>query len=146
MKRLLIPALLVLGVLAGCASPDSRIKDNPGAFSQLPPDQQAMVKQGQIGLGMPEGAVEIAMGKPDRVSERVDASGTQKIWHYTDVDTYDAVGPAYPWSPWGGFHRHYYGPFYYPPGAYAVYPVATETDRIRVVFKDGKVVAVERET
>lgn len=145
MKRLLIPMLLLLGVLAGCATPDSRIKDNPAGFNKLPPDQQALVKKGEIGLGMSEDAVQLAMGKPDRVSEHTDASGTQKIWHYTDVETYDPGFGASAWYPYG-YRRHYYGPFFYPAGVYPVYPLSTETDRIRVVFKDGKVAAIERET
>ena len=148
MKRLLIPAMLMLGVLAGCANPEARIKNNPDGFNKLPPDQQALVKKGEIGLGMSEAAVQLAMGKPDRVSEHTDASGTQKIWHYTDVESYDAYG-AYgvgdPWYPYG-FRRRFYSPFFYPAGAYPVYPLQTETDRIRVVFKDGKVSAIERES
>ncbi|MBV8062861.1 MAG: hypothetical protein JOY51_04650, partial [Nevskia sp.] len=52
MKQLLIPALLTL-LLAACATPEARIKDNPSAWSSLPPDQQALVKKGEIGLGMP---------------------------------------------------------------------------------------------
>lgn len=145
MKHLLIPALLALGLLAGCATPEARIKDNPGSFNQLPPDQQALVKKGQIGLGMPEAAVQLALGKPNRVTEHTDAGGTQKIWHYTEVDSYGMAGVGYPWYPYPYSRHYYYDPFFFYPGAlYA--PAQTETDRLRVVFKDGKVSAIERES
>jgi len=144
MKHPLIPAMLVLALLAGCANPEARIKNNPESYAQLTPEQQAMVKKGEIGLGMPEAGVQLALGKPDRVTEHTDASGTQKIWHYTDVDTYGAVGVGYPWYPYA-YRRHYfYDPFFYP--GYYAYPVQAETDRVRVVFKDGKVTAIERES
>jgi hypothetical protein len=141
MKNILIPAALTLALLAGCATPEARIKDNPSAFSTLPPDQQALVQKGEVGLGMPEAAVQLALGKPDRVTERTDASGVTHIWHYTDVEYDDAPG-AYPWYPYAYRRRVFYDPFFYP----GAYPTGVETDKIRVVFKDGKVSAIERET
>jgi hypothetical protein len=142
MKITRIPAVLALGLLAACASPEASIKDNPSAWSSLPPDQQALVKKGEIGLGMPESAVRLALGKPDRVTEHTDASGTQKIWHYTEVDTYGDPAFGYPWYVYP-YRRYYYDPFFNP--AYYA-PAQTETDRLRVVFKDGKVSAIERES
>jgi outer membrane protein assembly factor BamE (lipoprotein component of BamABCDE complex) len=146
MKRPLISALLVLGLLAGCASPDTRIKDNPGIYSGLTPEQQALVKKGEIALGMPEAGVQLALGKPDRVTEHTDAGGVQKIWHYTVTDTYGGeIAVGYPWYP---HHRFGPDPYFYPGfhGFYAPYPIQTESDRMRVVFKDGKVTAIERES
>ena len=141
MKNSLIPTALALILLAGCASPEARIKDNPGAYSTLPPEQQALVQKGQVGLGMPEAAVQLALGKPDRVTERTDAGGVTHIWHYTDVEYADLPG-AYPWYPYA-YRRHaFYDPFLAP----GYYPAGVETDRVRVVFKDGKVSAIERET
>ena len=99
------------------------------------------MQKGEVGLGMPEAAVQLALGKPDRVSERTDASGVTHIWHYTDVEYADTPG-AYPWYPYAYRRRAYYDPFFYP----GYYPAGVETDKIRVVFKDGKVSAIERET
>jgi outer membrane protein assembly factor BamE (lipoprotein component of BamABCDE complex) len=142
MKRLLIPALLTLAALAGCTTPEARIKDNPGAYSNLTPEQQELVKKGQIGLGMPEAGVQLALGKPDRVTEHTDAGGQQNIWHYTQTQNYPTAA-AYPY-----FYPYprYYDPFFF--GGYPAFytaPVQTETDRIRVIFKDGVVTAIERE-
>jgi hypothetical protein len=143
MNHRLIPAALALAALAGCANPEARIKDNPAAFTGLMPEQQALVRKGEISLGMPEAAVQLALGRPDRVTEHTDAGGITRIWHYTDVEYADTPG-AYPWYPYAYRRRaFFYDPFLQP----GYYPAASvETDRVRVVFKDGKVSAIERET
>jgi len=130
MKRLLIPALLTLAAFAGCATPEARIKDNPGAYSNLTPQQQELVKKGQVGLG-----------KPDRITEHTDASGQQNIWHYTQVQATSGAA-AYPY-----FYPYprFYDPLFFPGPSFYAAPVQTETDRIRVIFKDGVVTAIERE-
>lgn len=141
MKRSSILAALIL-VLSACVSPASRIRDNPAAFASLTPEQQALVKDGKIALGMPQAAVQMALGKPDRVTEHTDANGVEHVWHYTDVD-YAPPAMAYPY--WGPY-PYFYDPLFYPVyPVYAPYPTA-EYDRIRVVFnKDGLVSAIERE-
>jgi outer membrane protein assembly factor BamE (lipoprotein component of BamABCDE complex) len=143
MKRLLLPALLTLAALTGCATPENRIKDNPGVYSTLTPAQQELVKKGEIALDMPEAGVQLALGKPDRVTEHTDASGQQHVWHYTQVQNY---GPAvaYP-SPFFYPYQRFYDPFFFPGAYYGPTTIQTETDRIRVIFKDGKVTAIERE-
>ena len=143
MKQLLIPVLLAAAALAGCATPEARIKDNPSAYSTLTPEQQALVKNGQIGLGMPESAVQLALGKPDRITEHTDASGQQHIWHYTEVQSTGAAA-AYPYPYFSPYPR-FYDPFFFPGYAGLYTPVQTETDRIRVIFKDGLITAIERE-
>jgi outer membrane protein assembly factor BamE (lipoprotein component of BamABCDE complex) len=132
---------LVLGALAlaACASPQSRIKEHPDLYAQLTPEQQALVQKGQIALGMSQDAVMLALGKPNRITERTDAQGTERVWHYTEYVDY---GPAY--------YPVFYDPFFfYPPyGPFYTgfaYPVQQERDRMRVIFKDNKVVAIERE-
>src|SRR5579884_4009716 len=63
-------------VLAACASPETRIRDNPELYAKLTPEQQTLVKKGQIALGMSQDAVMLALGKPNRITERTDAEGT----------------------------------------------------------------------
>jgi hypothetical protein len=141
MNKLVISALAVL--LSACVSPQSRISDNPAAFASLSAEQQALVKQGQIAIGMPQAAVQLALGKPDRVSEHIDASGTQHIWHYTDSDYYGPVPAGYVY---GYPFPHFYGdPGFYTPAFYSPY-VQSEHDRIRVVFgTNGLVATIERD-
>jgi hypothetical protein len=47
----LATAALCAVLLAGCDTPESRIKDSPQVFARLNPDQQALVKNGQIAVG-----------------------------------------------------------------------------------------------
>ncbi|MGH8457528.1 MAG: hypothetical protein ACRETE_11115, partial [Stenotrophobium sp.] len=86
-------------------------------------------------LGMPDEAVMLALGKPDRVTERTDAKGVATVWHYVDqsttVSTVDYVG--------------FYDPFFFPFTPLVVSSPQNERDRVRVYFNGGKVSAIERE-
>ena len=127
---------LSLILLAACASPETRIKDNPDGYSKLPPLQQEQVRKGDISIDMPDYGVEMALGKPDSITERIEAKGTIRVWHYKKQDssstTVDFVG--------------FYNPDFFPGFA----PVIVnnrqpEGDRVRVSFGDQKVVGIERE-
>ncbi len=149
--RLLLALATVSGAvwLAGCATtPEGRIKDNPEVFAQLTPQEQAMVKAGQVGLGFSADAVKLALGAPDRVTLRTDEKGQLQVWHYVEQVYYDGAfvyGGPY-WDGWGGgWGRRgwgwggggYWGP-------YPVGPVSTY-DHFRVEFRNSKVVAFSQE-
>jgi hypothetical protein len=135
--------------LAGCEStPEGRIRENPVAFTQLSPQEQAMVKAGQVGLGFSAEAVKLALGAPTRVTVRTDEKGQTETWHYTETVYYDGAfiyGGPY-WGGWGGgwgrrgwgWGGGYWGP-------YPVGPVNTY-DHFRVEFRNGKVIAFSQET
>lgn len=131
-------ALLTL-TLAACASPSSRIDDQPQIFQQATPEQQAMIRQGHVGLGFTPDFVRLAMGDPNRITERQDQSGVQTIWHYTSDPNYTYVGAGYGWG--------YGGPWYWG-GRFAPVTVVTapveDSDRLRVVFQNNQAVSVER--
>lgn len=78
-------ATIVLMVLAGCATPESRIRDNPGLFASFPPDVQQNVRQGRIEIGYTPEMVTMALGKADKVETEKAAEGTTEIWSYTDT-------------------------------------------------------------
>lgn len=122
-------------LLAGCATtPQSRIERDPVGFSALTPEQQQKVRDGHVGVGFDEAAVRLALGEPDRVIEREAADGNTQSWVYYAIVP-NAYGSAY-CAP--GFPH--YGPAYY-----CQAPVANQyEERTRVLFKDGKVVSVER--
>ena len=129
-------SVLSLVLLAACASPESRIKDRPDAYSKLTPVQQEQVRRGDISIDMPDYGVELALGKPDSITERVEAKGTVRVWHYKKQDSsttsIDYVG--------------FYNPYFYPGFApVIVNNTRPEGDRIRVSFNNEKVVAIERE-
>jgi len=133
--RLILAAALLW--LAGCATtPESRIGRNPEAFAKLTPAQQALVKAGEVAVGFDEEMVRLAVGEPNRKWIRTDASGSGEVWSYTTWG--DAGGPPYP-----GWYRGFYGPM---PGYYPDYRERHEREYLRVVFKGGKVTAVESET
>lgn len=130
---------LVLLALAGCATPSSRISDRPEVFSQTTPQQQQMIRQGRVGVGFTPDFVRLAMGEPDRVTERDDPSGTELIWHYQSNPDYTGVMGNYGWG--------YGGPWYWGGGFAPVTVVEAprqESDKLRVVFRDNKAVSVER--
>jgi outer membrane protein assembly factor BamE (lipoprotein component of BamABCDE complex) len=146
-KMVVMMALAVAGLaLVGCSTPDSRIAANPTAFATLNPQQQALVKAGQVGIGMSADAVKLALGDPDRVTVRTDASGESQVWHYV---TYEADG-VYLYS--GFYHRGYgrrgwgggwYGGPAYP--YYLDYPNRSVHDRFTVEFRNGLTTAVSKE-
>jgi hypothetical protein len=144
-----INLLLFLGaaslglVLAGCSTPQSRIDANPAAFNSLPPQQQALVKAGQVGIGMSMEAVKLSLGDPDRVTSRTDAQGQEQVWHYVQYESggvYLYTGYYHRWrhGGWGGW----WGPGY---PWYMDYPNRSVYDRISVEFRNGQVVAINKD-
>lgn len=130
--------------LAGCTTPEARINAQPKVFAQLTPAQQALVKSGQVGLGFSMDAVKLALGDPDHITVRTDASGQVQIWHYV---TYETPGGVVLYA--GYYHRHGYGwglwgdDLGYP--YYLDYPNRRVHDRFQIVFKDSKVISIEQD-
>lgn len=128
---------LSLLLLTGCATtPQSRIEKNPTAFAALSPEQQQKVQAGSVSVGFDTAAVELALGKPDRILERETAEGATLTWVYYTVRS-DSYSPGF-----CGSSFPYYGYAYYCRPVF-VTPTQYE-EHTRVVFKDGKVVSVER--
>jgi len=142
MKTLTTFLALLAGIfLAGCATPETRIRQNPAAFDRASPAQQELIKQGKVDIGFDEELVELALGVPDRTKERIDSSGKQIIWSYVNYQNYDGAILYRGW-----YHRGYWGwggPSY---AYFADYPNRRESERFRVVFKNGKVTEIEQET
>jgi hypothetical protein len=140
MKKFTVALLLLAGLFfAGCATPDSRIRQNPAAFDRATPAQQELIKQGKVDIGFNEELVELALGVPDRTRERIDASGREVIWSYVN---YEGADGAILYRGW--YHRGYWGGPRY--AYFADYPTRREREHFRVVFKDGKVIQIEQET
>jgi outer membrane murein-binding lipoprotein Lpp len=139
-KSLLGAAALGVCLLAGCSTVSSRIQDNPGLFASLPPDQQALVKQGKAGVGMDMATVRLALGDPDRVTTRTTAAGETQVWHYASYVGDDGVvlysGYYHRWWGLNGWGAYPY---------YLDYPGRRVHDRFRVAFQGGRVISVEAE-
>ena len=126
-----------IALLCACSTPQSRIDGNPDTFSKLTPEQQALVKQGKVGIGFDEAAVKLALGNPDRISERTDTTGKSTVWRYVEYESDSGV------ALYRGFYHYAYAPIYYP--FYTDYSARRERDTLRVVFSDGKVTTIEQE-
>jgi hypothetical protein len=86
----LLSACLVLvlaGLLGGCATPESRIKQNPDMFNSFPDDVQQKVREGKVGVGFSKDMVFIALGKPDREYTRTTSGAVNQVWSYTGTYT-----------------------------------------------------------
>lgn len=123
--------------LAACATPQSRIDQDPAGFAKLPTEQQELIKQGKVAIGFDESAVKLALGEPARITERTDAHGKSVIWRYVQYEN-DSGATLYT-----GFYHAYYAPIY--PLFIESSTTRHERDRLRVVFTDGKVSAIEQE-
>ena len=133
---LAVGGVLSAFVLAGCETPQTRIEKNPAVFARLTPQQQEMIKKGQVAVGFDQEMVQLALGEPDHIITRTDASGVSEIWSYTTYDLPDGM-PLYR----GWYHRYWGDPFY---PYYLNYPYRREYEHLRVVFKGGKVVSIEQ--
>lgn len=128
-------AACLAAVLAACSTPRSRIHRHQALFDSLPAAQQQAVKDGRAELGMTQEAVQLALGRPDRVYRRETDRGRQEIWVYGRLETSPGVGMvAVPWgyeTVWGG----------------GIIMGAGDTSRYeerhRVVFENGKAVGVD---
>jgi outer membrane protein assembly factor BamE (lipoprotein component of BamABCDE complex) len=124
-------------LFVGCATPESRISRSPEIFARLTPDQQALVKAGQIAVGFDMDAVKLALGDPTHVTINTDKNGQHEVWHYVTYEDYQGVviytGYYHRWGGWGGPR------FWGDAGYYNGYPVRIH-DRIRVTFDTNRLV------
>jgi hypothetical protein len=139
---LIIGGLLAVAAgLAGCASPEYRIRKNPELFASFPPEVQTRVRAGQIDIGYTKDMVRIALGRPDRVYVRQTAAAAIEIWAYVAVSTAYEGGwghaPVGYLAADGGYHPVLLS-------AFGSTRVEREHDVLRVEFTDGKVSAIER--
>ncbi len=133
-------AVILLAALASCApmTPQARIARNPEKFAPLSQPQKDLVEKGLISRGMPQDAVYLAWGGPDRSFEGSNEGRRSERWDYS------GTRPVYTTNFFGGYGYNGYGPYGYsgfgfgPEIAYIPYRVAS------VWFVSDKVEAWER--
>ena len=135
---------LCAALLAACESPESRIKNSPEAYARLNPDQQELVRKGQIAVGFDMEAVRLALGDPTRIVTRTTAAGQHEVWHYVTYEDSQGViiygGYYHRWRGWAG------GPYFYGGMPYYDGYPARVHDRLRVEFdSNGRVASIEQE-
>lgn len=138
-RRAWVVGLAGLLLLAGCASPDARIKRNQGVFDALPAAEQALIREGKVGIGFTPDMVRLAVGDPDQRWVRTDAAGETEIWSYTSYDNYDGV-PLFR----GDYHRYAGGFPVYSEGFFR--RSARAREYFKVHFTAGRVTVIERDT
>jgi outer membrane protein assembly factor BamE (lipoprotein component of BamABCDE complex) len=140
---ILSSAVFCLALLSGCETPDTRIRNSPDIFARLTPDQQALVKAGQIAVGFDMDAVKLALGDPTHITVNTDKTGQHEVWHYTTYEDASGVviysGYYHRWGGWGG--PRFWGDV----GYYNGYPVRVH-DRLRVEFDvNNRVASIQQE-
>jgi len=125
--------------LSACTpmTPQARIQSNPQLFAALPPQQQAMVSQGQIDRGMAPEAVFLAWGKAESVYEGSRGATPVQRWDYSATRPVQTMGF---FGSYGGFGRYGrgYGLGVGPEITYVPYRTAT------VWFESNRVTSWER--
>lgn len=135
MIRRWLPCLAAV-LLAACSTVDSRIRAQQSLFDSYPPQVQREIRAGQIALGFTPDQVHMALGKPDRVVQRSDATGSSEIWVYHHGGNLGlSLGI-------GGFS----GGSTAIGGGVGVSSSNYGGNELRVVFRDGRVTAIERST
>ena len=77
-------ALVALGWLAACSTPESRIAGSRAAFEQFPADVQQKIRAGQVDVGFTQEMVLLSLGEPARKFMRKSESGEVEVWGYHD--------------------------------------------------------------
>jgi hypothetical protein len=125
-------------ILCACSTPstiESRRGEKQSAYSTLGPEEQALVDQGQIKMGMTTDAVYIAWGKPAQVLESEDPQrGRITTWQYQGSWMQENRYWAYRETRRGGadLYLERYLVSDYQPRDYV---------RAEITFKDGRVLA-----
>ena len=132
---------MLLWLAAGCATPASRIRRDPELFASFPREAQENIRRGQIDIGYSQPMVEMALGRPNRILDRVVQGARFEVWVYGEVRYAAGYGPV-PASHWyrdsRGLLRRGHDWTLLDLGQ----PV--EFEALRVEFSEDKVSAVER--
>lgn len=133
-----------LGFLAGCQTVESRIREKSAVYAQLDAATQDKIRQGIIDLGYTEDMVYLALGAPDQKRESITENGRSLTWIYNTYYTrYEGTAMV------GYYRRLNYDPVlrtyrYYTHPALADAYSQQKEERIRLVFKGGKVASIEQ--
>jgi hypothetical protein len=130
---------LVLAALAfaGCSTVDSRIARDQPVFDSWPTAVQQKVRAKQVDLGFTPAQVFMALGEPDRKYTRTTAQGTTEVWAYRD--NRPAFSFGFGFGSAGGSSA-------YGAGVGVTTGGDRYDDKLRVIFADGKVTALESRT
>jgi outer membrane protein assembly factor BamE (lipoprotein component of BamABCDE complex) len=128
--------LATVALLAGCASPQTRIADNRALYDSLPAESQALIQEGRVAVGFTADMVRLSLGEPDRVYSRTDGSGKSESWAYTSY----RLGNGN--RIYSGYYHSWY-PHRYPYFLDYIGDDREVYERTKIVFKNGVVDSIE---
>jgi uncharacterized membrane protein YgcG len=130
-----LAVLLAATLLAACASPGSRIRQNEGVYNSYPPAVQEKIRAGQVDIGFTQDMVNLALGEPDRKFSRTSAEGNSEVWAWHDSKPMFSFGVGGGSFGGGGFGG----------GGVGVTTGGDQNDdKLRVVFVNGLVASIEK--
>jgi outer membrane protein assembly factor BamE (lipoprotein component of BamABCDE complex) len=130
---------ILLVLAAGCATstPQTRISEHRELYASFPSAVQRKVSAGEVEVGYTEEMVMLALGEPHRRVSRQTETGTDEVWVYVSKEPRVSFGFGF-----GSYGRR--------SGSSVGISTTTGGDgaeeRMRVVFRDGKVTTVESVT
>lgn len=97
-------------MLGGCETVENRISEHPDIYNTLSPNDQGLVRNGQIRSGMSMNAVWLAWGSPEQKTHGEMRGRATETWIYVQTRT----------AGYGSYGYPYYGagPGFYGPGFY----------------------------
>lgn len=128
-----------LPVAGGCSSPRSRIRREPEKFASYPAEAREKIRSGQVDIGFDQDMVWMALGKPRRRFTRTTREGVYETWVYGRGGR-PGSGVGFSIGAASGGGGGVYG------GGVSVGSGGSYVDELRVVFQEGRVVAVESDS
>jgi hypothetical protein len=135
MKKLSLFPLLSVVLLAGCSTPETRLKERPASFERLGPADRQLVLHGHIHEGMTKDAVYIGWGGPNQIRRGFIHGRPLETWIYIATETDYDYEPGYVFFPLRYHHRIFYDEIYRP-----IHNTYRYMERM-VTFENGRVVA-----
>lgn len=128
-----LPLLVSALLLAACSTPASRIEDRKSTYDSYPPEVQQKLAAGRVDIGYTKEQTLIALGEPRRRFNRTSTTGSEEVWSYSSK-----TGPSF------GFGLGLGGGSSNVGGGIGLSTYGSNADeKMRVVFVDGKVSAIE---
>ncbi len=123
-------------LLGACATPSSRIEDKQDVYNRYPPEVRSRIAAGEVDIGFTQEQAKLALGEPSRKYSRTTERGASEVWAYSKAGVGVSVGLGVGGGLGGGFG-----------GGVGIASGAADnepTDKLRVVFENGRVSSIEQ--
>ena len=135
-----IAVLSLVVFAAGCSSPSKRISKNQQLFDTFPAEVQSAIRAGNVDIGFTPEMVVMALGEPARRYTRTTERGASEVWAYKS----SGMSPSFSFGLGMGMGMRGGGRTAVGSGVGVSTGGGHADDRVRIVFENGKVTAVEQ--